>query len=110
MRGSQEPFADIDTKGMITSETRSQLCPLNNRGHNLLTYIPAGGASTPPKPPGARGGDLAPPVPVPARAPRSPPPPRMRVSQPRTARARDPEWTGLSHGPYQGMALSCLSL
>ena len=45
-RGSQGPFAD--TNGMIASETRSQLCPLNNRVLNLLTHThthtPPGGA------------------------------------------------------------------
>ena len=56
-RGSQEPFADIGTKGMTASETRSQLYPLNNRVLNLLIRRPPGGASAPPSPP-AHGGAL----------------------------------------------------
>ena len=37
--------------------------------------------------------------------------PGLRVRPPRTARARDPRWTGLLHGPYQRMTtLSCLRI
>jgi hypothetical protein len=59
-RGSQEPFADTDTKGMTASETRSQPCLLNNRGHHLFNTPPRRGALHPPKLPGAREGPRAP--------------------------------------------------
>ena len=44
--GSQEPFADTDTKGGSASETRSQLGPLNNRGLSLPGTPPSSGGSS----------------------------------------------------------------
>ena len=105
---------DTDTKGMTDSVTRSQLCPLNIRGHTRLTHTPTpqGGASPPPKLPITRGGASGPPVLGPARAP-------VRAPAPAPAHARTPTAhcpgpgpliDGPSSWPYQGMALYSLRI
>ena len=95
-RGSQEPFADTDTKGGTALETHSPLGPMNSRSLHLLTHPPREGASAPPEPPRRTGGPSGPPVPVPARA---------RAPASASASAPAPARTPAAHCPGPGPPL-----